>query len=526
MKKRFLVSAAALAVSAGVAHADYALTILHTNDFHARFEPISRFDSGCSADSNAAGECFGGSARLMTAIEAARARSANSILVDGGDQFQGTLFYTYYKGALAAEMMNKMGYDAMTVGNHEFDDGPEVLRGFMDAVNFPVLMSNADVSGEELLAGALQKSTIIERGGEKIGLIGLTPEDTDELASPGPNVMFSDPVAAVQGEVDLLTAAGVNKIIVLSHSGYNVDLAVAEGTTGVDVIVGGHSNTFLSNMSDRAAGPYPTMVGTTAVVQAYAYGKYLGDLNVVFDDEGVVTSATGEPQLLDRFVAEDAETVDRIAEAAMPLDEIRNRVVAQTAEPLDGERSSCRQVECTMGNIIADAMLDRVKDQGVQIALQNGGGIRASIDAGEVTMGEVLTVLPFQNTLSTFQVTGETVLAALENAVSQHEDGAGRFVQVAGLKFTFDLGKEPGSRVSDVMVMEGDAYMPIDTAKVYGVVSNNFIRNGGDGFAMFRDAMNAYDFGPDLADVTAEYMAAMGPVTGAIDGRITMVAAQ
>jgi 5'-nucleotidase len=268
------------------------------------------------------------------------------------------------------------------------------------------------------------------------------------------------------------------------------------------------------------------MVGTTAVVQAYAYGKYLGELNVVFDDEGVVTSATGEPQLLDRFVAEDAETVDRIAEAAKPLDEIRNRVVAATAEPLDGERSSCRQVECTMGNIIADAMLDRVKDQGVQIALQNGGGIRASIDAGDVTMGEVLTVLPFQNTLSTFQVTGETVMAALENAVSQHEDGAGRFMQVAGLKFTFDLGKEPGSRVSDVMVLEGDGYAPLDAGKVYGVVSNNFIRNGGDGFAMFRDAMNAYDFGPDVADVTAEYMAKMGPVTGVIEGRITMVAAQ
>jgi len=300
MQQRFLVSAAALAMTAGMAHADYALTILHTNDFHARFEPISKYDSGCSAESNAEGKCFGGSARLMSAIEAARGRASNSILVDGGDQFQGTLFYTYYKGALAAEMMNKMGYDGMTVGNHEFDDGPEVLRGFMDAVNFPVLMSNADVTGEELLSDVLQKSTVIERGGEKIGLIGLTPEDTDELSSPGPNVTFSDPVAAVQGEVDLLTAAGINKIIVLSHSGYNTDLAVAEGTTGVDVIVGGHSNTYLSNVSDRAAGPYPTMVGDTAVVQAYAYGKFLGELNVVFDDDGVVASATGELLWLDR----------------------------------------------------------------------------------------------------------------------------------------------------------------------------------------------------------------------------------
>ena len=136
-------------------------------------------------------------------IATARARAVNSpILVDGGDQFQGTLFYTYYKGKLAAEMMNQMGYDAMTVGNHEFDDGPEVLKGFIGAVDFPILMSNADVSGEPLLTDAIQKSTVIEKGGEKIGLIGLTPQDTDELASPGPNVTFTDPVGAVQAEVD------------------------------------------------------------------------------------------------------------------------------------------------------------------------------------------------------------------------------------------------------------------------------------------------------------------------------------
>jgi len=152
---------------------------------------------------------------LVTAIDEACARSDNSILVDGGDQFQGTLFYTYYKGKLAAEMMNKMDYTAMTVGNHEFDDGSEVLRGFVDAVNFQIFMSNADISGEALLRAVIQKSVVIEQAGEKNGLIGLTPEDTDELASPGPNVIFSDPSDAVQGEVDRLTAMCVNKIIVL-----------------------------------------------------------------------------------------------------------------------------------------------------------------------------------------------------------------------------------------------------------------------------------------------------------------------
>lgn len=512
----------ALTLTAGMAAADYSLTILHTNDFHARFEPISKYDSGCSADANAEGKCFGGTARLVTAIAEARARSNNAILVDGGDQFQGTLFYTYYKGKMAAEFMNKLGYDAMTVGNHEFDDGPEVLRGFMDAVGFPVLMSNADVSGEPALAGKLAKSTVIERGGERLGLIGLTPHDTDELASPGPNVIFTDPVGAVQQEVDSLSAQGVTKIIVLSHSGYNVDKRVAAETTGVDVIVGGHTNTYLSNTSDRAEGPYPTMVGGTAIVSAYAYGKFLGELNVTFDDAGKVVSAVGEPLIMDAAVAEDSQTKDGIADLAKPLDEIRNKVVAQTAQAIDGAKGSCRAGECTMGNLVADAMLARVADQGVQIALQNGGGLRASIDAGPVTMGEVLTVLPFQNTLSTFQAKGSTILAALENGLSQIEDGAGRFPQVAGMKLLYDPAAAAGDRVVSVQIQMGGAWTVLKPETVYGVVTNNYVRNGGDGYKMFgTEGMNAYDFGPDLADVTAEYLAEHGPYEPYLDGRIS-----
>ena len=171
-----------------------------------------------------------------------------------------------------------------------------------------------------------------------------------------------------------------------------------------------------------------------------------------------------------------------------------------------------------MGTLIADAMLARVAEQGIQVAIANGGGIRASIAAGEVTMGDVLTVLPFQNTLSTFQVTGETLVAALENGVSQVEDGGGRFPQVAGMTFAFDASQPAGSRVSDVMI-GGEA---VDSAKTYGVVSNNYVRNGGDGYDMFKTAMNAYDFGPDLADVTAEYLAKHAPYKPMTDGRIVV----
>ena len=520
MLARFLSSAAVLGLGAGMAMADYSLTILHTNDFHSRVEPISKYDGPCSAEDNEAGECFGGYARMMTAVQAAKARTNNYLLVDGGDQFQGSLFYTYYKGKVAAEMMNKMGYDAMTVGNHEFDDGPEVLRGFTDAVDFPILMSNADITGEPLLNDAVQKAVIIERGGEKLGLIGLTPVDTDELSSPGPNVVFTDPVDAVAAQVERMKANGINKIIVLSHSGMPVDMRVAEAVPDIDVIVGGHDNTYLSNTSDRAKGPYPMMVGTTAIVQAYAYGKFLGELNLTFDDDGVITQAVGEPLVMDAGVEEDAATKARVAELAVPLDEIRNKVVAQSGGLIEGDRSVCRVQECPMGNLIADAMLARVKGQGIDIAFANSGGIRASIDAGEVTMGEVMTVLPFQNTLATFQAKGQVILDALENGVSQVEEVAGRFPQVAGMTFTWEASKPAGERITEVAV--GGA--PLDNDKVYGIVTNNFVRNGGDGYKMFvSDAMNVYDFGPDLADVLADYMAEQGTSMPMVEGRISKI---
>ena len=512
----------------GAAQAE-TLTILHTNDFHSRIEPISKYDSGCSAEKNEAGECFGGSARLITAIRAARAASNSSILVDGGDQFQGSLFYTYYKGQAAAEMMTALGYDAMTVGNHEFDDGPEVLRGFMNTVEFPVLMSNADVSAEPHLAGVLMPSTIVERGGERIGLIGLTPEDTHDLASPGPNVTFSDPAEAVNREIARMEGEGITRIIVLSHSGYQVDKRIAAQVDGIDVIVGGHSNTYLSNTSDRAKGPYPTWVttpngGRTAIVQAYAYGKYLGRLDVSFDDNGVVTDAIGEPIIIDGQISEDTDLKARIAEMAGPLDEIRNKVVAEAAAPIDGSRDNCRSKECEIGNLVADAMLDRMKNQGVQIAIANGGGLRASIDAGPITMGEVLTVLPFQNLLSNFDLKGANIVASLELAVSQVEEGKGRFPQVAGLRYAYSMAQKPNQgRVTKVEVMKDGAWAPIDLGTTYGVVSNDFLRGGGDGYVIFAEnATNAYDFGPDLADVVAEYLAAQGPYTPKIEGRITV----
>ena len=500
----------------------YEITILHTNDFHARFRPISKYDNNCSEKNNAKGKCFGGTARLISAIEDARSRHPNTILLDGGDQFQGTLFYNLYKGKVAAEMMNKLEYDGMAVGNHEFDDGPETLRAFMDSVNFPVLMANANVHMEPELKGKLQKSTTLYRNNQKIGLIGVVTEEVVDISSPGDNIIFTDAVAAVQSEVDFLTEAGVNKIILLSHSSYEIDKMIAANTTGVDVIVGGHDNAYLSNISDRAKGPYPTVVNGTQIVQAYAYGKFLGELSVLFDEAGNVIYATGEPITIDGSVNENSQIVARLDELEEPINALKETIVGTVSSPLTGDRAVCRIQECDMGNMIADAMRGAVIDKGYTIALQNSGGIRASLDAGEVTLGEIMTILPFQNTLSTFKVTGQQLLTAIENGVSEVEDNAGRFPQVSGMRYTFDLAKPANEgRVTSIEIDEDGSWKPLDLNKIYGMVSNNFIRGGGDGYKVFRSASEIYDFGPDLADVVANYIKANPGYSGYTDNRIT-----
>ncbi len=459
-----------------------------------------------------------------------KAAGDNVLVLEAGDVFQGSLFFTAYSGQAEAEMMNRIGFDAMVYGNHEFDLGPEPLAKFIEAAEFPVISGSVDVSGDKLLAPLAVDHLVLEVGGEKVAILGATTPDTAEISSPGPTVTFRDPVAWLTAEVKALEAQGVDKIVVLSHLGVKADVRVAEAVPGIDAIVGGHSHTLFSNTDAEAPYRYPLMVTgpdgqAVPIVQAGAYSKYLGHLTLSFDDAGKLTAATGDTMLLDAGVKPDPAILDRVKELSGPITELKTRAVAEVGAGIDGSRETCRAMECPMGDLVADAMLDRVKGQGVTIALQNGGGLRASIGGGTVTMGDVLAVLPFQNTLATFNLAGSGIVAALENGVSQVEDEAGRFPQVAGLRFTWDPKVAPmQGRIKSVEVHDGENWVPIDPAKVYAVVSNNFMRNGGDGYVSLRDeATNAYDFGPDLADVLADYLAAQPDYLPGTDGRISKV---
>ncbi|CUX48530.1 MULTISPECIES: 5'-nucleotidase C-terminal domain-containing protein [Rhizobium/Agrobacterium group] len=528
-----MLSVSAITLSAGAALADYELNILHINDFHSRIESINKFDSTCSAEEEGKNECFGGAARLLTAInqtrDALKAEGKNVLLLNAGDNFQGSLFYTTYKGTVEAEVLNAMKFDAMTVGNHEFDDSEDGLAGFLDKVQFPVVTANVVATATSKIGDRVKPSIVLEVGGQKIGIVGAVANDTAELATPGPNITIAEDVAKISEQVQKLKQDGVNKIIALTHVGYPRDLEFIAKIPDVDVVVGGHTHTLLSNTDQKAEGPYPTLVDNPGgykvpVVQAGQYSKYLGDLKVVFDDSGVVKESKGDPILIDSSFKPDEATLKRIDELKAPIEALKTKVVGSSEGPIEGDRKVCRVKECSMGNLVADATLARVKDQGVTIAFANSGGLRSSIDAGDVSMGEVLTVLPFQNTVATFQLKGEDIRAALENGVSQIDDGAGRFMQVSGMKYSFDRSKPAGSRVISVDVKEGEAFVPLDPAKTYIVAANNYVRTGGDGFKVFATkAINAYDFGPNLEEAVAAYISANSPYKPFTDGRISEV---
>ena len=525
MNRKLLVIFALLLMLVGVVGAQdeepYTLTIMHTNDVHGHHEPQS--------DGN------GGAARQATVVDQIRSEAPNNLLLDGGDRFTGTLFHVQYRGQDSAQIMNMIGYDAMTLGNHEFDDGSEVLAAFVDALEFPVVTANVDFSEDPLLAGKINPYTIIEVGGEQIGIIGLVTPESEILSSPSEELIFEhDLIAVTQTQVDALTAEGVNKIILVTHIGYGADLGVAQAVTGVDVIVGGHTNTFLSNTYAGALGEYPTVLESAngepvLVVQASTATVYLGRLDVEFDADGLLTDWDGDAILLSKYVTPDPEVSDLIAGLAEPIAALQNQIIGETTVALTGTNPRlCRVEECLLGNLISDAVL---AETGVDIVFQNGGGIRADIDAGEVSLGEVINVLPFGNLVSTFELSGADVIVALENGVSQVtldennnpsvDDAAGRFPQVGGIRFVFDATQEPGSRIVSVEVWQDGAFVELDPEALYTVAANDFTRTGGDGYEVFNtNAINAYDAGRPLDQVLADYIAANSPLTIELDGRI------
>lgn len=523
----------------------FKLTIMHVNDTHAHLDSI---------------------AKRFTAIKEIRAEVKDSILLDAGDVFSGTLFFNKYLGQADLEFMNKIGYDAMVFGNHEFDKGPSVLADFIKKAEFPFVSSNIDFSKEPAMNGLVSEQAIgkpaakgkiydaiiLDEGGQKIGVFGLTTEDTKFLASPGDNIVFEDYIKKAEETVKMLQKEGINKIVALTHLGNEFDKVLAEKVTGIDVIVGGHSHTKVDAPLVYHAAGEPTLV-----VQAEEYGNYLGRLDLEFNNKGVLTAWNGKLLTVSGYAA-DPEAVEMLKPYSAGVESIQKQVIGKTNVFLDGERASARAKETNLGNLMTDGMVSKVKsfvnsnealkelDVKGYVGIQNGGGIRASIKKtaegkvdGDIMMGELLTVMPFGNNLTALRMTGQEIIAALENGVSGIETGQGRFPQVSGMRFYYDSSKKPeildadgilkqaGERITKVEIKNADgSYSAIDLNAYYFVATNSFMANGGDFYRSMKQAkdagrqheMNIVDY-----EVFLEYINQLGTINATTEGRIVDV---
>ena len=499
------------------------IVILHTNDVHGG---------------------IAGYAKLAAVKESYTASGAYTLLVDAGDYIQGDPTVSASQGKTAIELMNSTGYDAATVGNHEFDYGYANLKTISAQANFPILAANVQYNG----ATAFDSHTIFtSANGKKIGVFGLETPETATKAHPAKiqGVTFigdQDMMKLAQAEVDTLKAAGCDYVLCLGHLGIDAEstgnrsLDVLNAVTGIDVFLDGHSHSTLDQIKAATNG-------TGKVGNAYltSTGTKLANVGVVdIAPDGTITTSNVP---LDTLTAENADTAAVIQRIQQQIDADYGAVFAQSEVQLNGEKAQVRTGETNLGDLITDAMLWQAGTLGekVDAAVNNGGGIRASLSVGGLTKKDINTVLPFGNTLYLVKLTGAQLLEALEASTCSLPESIGAFPQVSGIEYTVNTGAKfsstenyPGSTYGkpnavNRVTIQSVGGAAFDPAETYTIVTNDFLGAGGDTYYTFKSSPVGYDTGVPLDEVLMDYITAQckGTITkaayGQTAGRIHMI---
>ncbi|QRN50414.1 5'-nucleotidase C-terminal domain-containing protein [Macrococcoides bohemicum] len=480
--------------------------ILHTNDMHGRLDAED-------------GRVIG-----MAKVKTIKDKEQPTLMFDSGDAFQGLPLSNFSKGADMAKAMNAVGYDAMTVGNHEFDFGFDTAMNYKKLLNFPILSSNVYKDGKSVYA----PSAIIEKNGKKYGVIGVTTPETATKTHPNNiiGVSFLDPVASVTAEMKKLQGK-VDAFIILSHLG--IDTTTKEAWRGDNlatkiagnkdfknnaiVILDGHSHSVIENGE---------LKNTVILAQT---GTALANIGkVTFDLQDKVARNMKAAMIKEadsKEVTQDAKVKSIVDTAKDNFGKATSEVVFYNPAQLQGERNHVRTRETNLGNAIADAMeaysvngFDAAGD----FAVTNGGGIRASIEGNkDVTIGDIIKVLPFGNTITQINVKGSDVKAMFEHALSApvvEKDGKtgldanGAFLHISkSIKVHYDMTKPAGERVYAIEVFnkKTNKFEPLNNTKTYKVVTNDFLAVGGDGYTMLGGPREE---GPSLDAVVRQYFKA------------------
>lgn len=545
-------------MAGGPGGAPMSLTILHINDHHSHVEPNGGAELDLPLDGPGAAAVTveletGGFGRVVSLIDALRARNANVLTLHAGDAVTGTIYYSLFKGEVDAAVMHQVCFDAFELGNHEFDDGDAGLANFLGLLNGPQAPCQTPVLGANVVpaigtplrpnaeTSLIQPYVIKEVGGQRVGIIGIDiAGKTRNSSSPLTSTQFLDERETAQRYIDELGAQGINKIILLTHYQYENELELARSLRGVDAIVGGDSHTLLgerfADFGLNPAGPYPTQVADldgnpVCVAQAWQYAEVVGELRLDFDALGRVTACSGTPHLLlgDEFVVDDApinetrraalldlvaatpeldivtpdpDTEALIAVYGEEVDALKASLVGVSTNnlclervPGDGRSAICdlRATQANGGDIqqlVTHAYLMRSFE--ADVAIQNAGGVRIDLPAGDISINDAYTLLPFANTLVNLEMTGAEIRAVLEEAVANFIDNngsTGSYPYAANLRWDIDLSQPAGSRFSNIEIKRKGStdWVALRDEDAVTVVTNSFIAAGRDGYFTFGD---------------------------------------
>lgn len=484
---------------AAAAHAEKVnLTFLLTSDIY-------------NFDANKDGR--GGFSRLNAVVKAERAKSPNVIYVHAGDMISPSLFSGIDKGANTVALLDMAAPDIFVPGNHEFDFGPDIFRQRVKDIKSVLLAANLRGSDGKNPDG-FADTKVIEMAGLKIGIVGITADDTPEVSSPGDGYKFLPSVEIAEAAAKTLRSQGADLVVGVVQTNREQDWKMIDSHL-FDLLLSGDDHTLDIHYD-----------GKTALAESMTEALYVTavDVSVNVETKDNKRSLTWWPnfRVIDTAaVTPDPQTQAEVDKYSAQLSKELDVVIGTTSVPLDSRRAAVRTSETAIGNLFADAARASV---GADLAIENGGGIRANrqYEAGaKLTRKDVFAELPFGNKTVKIEVSGADVKAALENGFSQVEEGAGRFPQVSGMKIVADLTKPKGERVLSVDVNNSQ----LDPAKHYTLATNDFMQAGGDGYSVFKNAKVLVDAlsGKLLASDVIDYITAKKDIAPAIEGRIKII---
>lgn len=455
----------------------------------------------------------GGFAPLMTLLKAERAKASQSITTFGGDLLSPSLLSGVLKGAQMVDLMNAVGVDIAVPGNHEYDFGADIAVERFAASKFPWIAANVFTQDAATIAPGLAASGVRQIGDYKIGFFGLLTPEAAKLTFGARDYVFRPPVEVAREQVRALREAGAEMVVALTHLDIVDDLRVARQVRGIDLILGGHDH-----------DPITYLESGTLVFKAGVDGYWLGAVDVNLrrvatkDGQKVVATPLAWRLTATDGVAADPAIETKVAAYNAELDRSMAIAIGVTKTELDSRRDTVRAKEAAIGNLITDAMRALVD---ADAAITNGGGIRANrlYEPGtQLTRKDVITELPFGNVVMLLSLTGTQIRAALENGVSQVAEKAGRFPQVSNIRFSYDLTRERGQRITEIAI----GGTPLDERRTYKVAVPDFLQVGGDGYTVLKEGKVLIDASGAtlLANAVIAYIEARKEVAPVVEGRI------